>query len=121
MHAALRVALRLALRWLRRRGYNLRHVCIVGAGELAREVVTRLRQAPWTGLVVHALYDDAPALAGSSIEGVPVCGPIAQLGGVYVLTILYLPMGLMGIPMRLRQRFSQDKNEDSKKLATKPS
>src|SRR6201999_3258230 len=26
------------------------------------------------------------------------------LGGVYVLTILYLPMGLMGIPARLRQR-----------------
>jgi branched-chain amino acid transport system permease protein len=26
------------------------------------------------------------------------------LGGVYVLTILYLPMGLMGIPARIRQR-----------------
>ncbi len=43
------------------------------------------------------------------------------LGGVYVLTILYLPMGLMGIPARLRQRFSQDKDESSKKLASKPS
>jgi len=79
-HAVFRVGLRLALRWLRRRGYNLRHVCIVGAGELAREVVTRLREAPWSGLVVHALYDDATALAGTSIEGVPVRGPIAQLG-----------------------------------------
>jgi putative colanic acid biosynthesis UDP-glucose lipid carrier transferase len=80
VHAAMRVALRLGLRWLRRRGYNLRHVCIVGAGELAREVVTRLRQAPWSGLVVGGLYDDAPGLAGTSIEGVPVRGPIAQLG-----------------------------------------
>jgi branched-chain amino acid transport system permease protein len=44
------------------------------------------------------------------------------LGGVYVLTILYLPMGLMGIPSRLRQRFaSQGKKEGAKKLATKPS
>jgi branched-chain amino acid transport system permease protein len=43
------------------------------------------------------------------------------LGGVYVLTILYLPMGLMGIPSRLRQRLSQGKGEDSKKLASKPS
>ena len=80
VHATMRVALRLALRWLRRRGYNLRHVCIVGAGELAREVVARLREAPWSGLVVRGLYDDAPALAGASIEGVPVRGPIAQLG-----------------------------------------
>ena len=44
------------------------------------------------------------------------------LGGVYVLTILYLPMGLMGIPSRLWQRFaSQGKKEGAKKLATKPS
>jgi branched-chain amino acid transport system permease protein len=44
------------------------------------------------------------------------------LGGVYVLTILYLPMGLMGIPSRLRQRLtSNNKVEGSGKLATKPS
>jgi branched-chain amino acid transport system permease protein len=44
------------------------------------------------------------------------------LGGVYVLTILYLPMGLMGIPSRLRQRLtSQSKVEVSKELASKPS
>jgi branched-chain amino acid transport system permease protein len=36
------------------------------------------------------------------------------LGGVYVLTILYLPMGLMGIPARLRQATPA-------KLAPKPS
>ncbi len=41
------------------------------------------------------------------------------LGGVYVLTILYLPMGVMGIPSRLRQRFaSQGKSEGPKRLAT---
>ena len=44
------------------------------------------------------------------------------LGGVYVLTILYLPMGLMGIPSRLRQRLtSQSKPAGSKELASKPS
>jgi hypothetical protein len=44
------------------------------------------------------------------------------LGGVYVLTILYLPMGLMGLLSGVRQRFgSQGKGEGLKKLATKPS
>jgi branched-chain amino acid transport system permease protein len=44
------------------------------------------------------------------------------LGGVYVLTILYLPMGLMGIPSRIRQWLtSQGKDESSKKLASKSS
>jgi branched-chain amino acid transport system permease protein len=44
------------------------------------------------------------------------------LGGVYVLTILYLPMGLMGIPAWIRGRRSKEsKTENSEKLATKPS
>jgi branched-chain amino acid transport system permease protein len=42
------------------------------------------------------------------------------LGGVYVLTILYLPMGLMGIPARIRQRLTAEKKGDtSTKLGTK--
>jgi branched-chain amino acid transport system permease protein len=42
------------------------------------------------------------------------------LGGVYVLTILYLPMGLMGIPARIRQRLTTEKKGDtSTKLGTK--
>ena len=48
------------------------------------------------------------------------------LGGVYVLTILYLPMGLMGIPSLVRQRFKgrpkeAGANMATKKLASKPS
>jgi branched-chain amino acid transport system permease protein len=44
------------------------------------------------------------------------------LGGVYVLTILYLPMGLMGILSRFGQRLKPaDEDEELKKLATKPS
>jgi branched-chain amino acid transport system permease protein len=42
------------------------------------------------------------------------------LGGVYVLTILYLPMGLMGIPARIRQRLTTEmKGDVSTKLGTK--
>jgi branched-chain amino acid transport system permease protein len=45
------------------------------------------------------------------------------LGAVYVLTILYLPTGLMGIPERIRQRrrTSKSKTEKPKELATAPS
>ena len=40
------------------------------------------------------------------------------LGGVYVLTILFLPTGLMGIPQRIRQRQTlSGKREDVKKIA----
>jgi branched-chain amino acid transport system permease protein len=39
------------------------------------------------------------------------------LGGVYVLTILYLPMGLMGLPARLQQWRAAVKSADARKLA----
>jgi branched-chain amino acid transport system permease protein len=43
------------------------------------------------------------------------------LGAVYVLTILYLPMGLMGIPTLLRQRMrgERKKTDDPNKIASK--
>jgi putative colanic acid biosysnthesis UDP-glucose lipid carrier transferase len=77
--AAMRVALRLSLRFLRRRGYNLRHIYIVGAGDLGREVALRLRRAPWSGLSLRGFFDDAPELAGTSVEGAPVLGTIDTL------------------------------------------
>jgi branched-chain amino acid transport system permease protein len=40
------------------------------------------------------------------------------LGAVYVLTILYLPGGLMGIPERIRQRRALGKRDDAKSLAS---
>jgi putative colanic acid biosysnthesis UDP-glucose lipid carrier transferase len=75
----LRIGLRLSLRFLRRRGYNLRHICIVGAGELGREVALRLRRAPWSGLSLRGFFDDAPELAGTSVEGIPVLGTVDAL------------------------------------------
>jgi branched-chain amino acid transport system permease protein len=43
------------------------------------------------------------------------------LGGVYVLTILYLPGGLMGIPAQLRRRLApSDRAEEAKNLASAP-
>jgi branched-chain amino acid transport system permease protein len=43
------------------------------------------------------------------------------LGAVYVLTILYLPSGLMGIPAQLRRRLSpSDRAEEAEKLVSAP-
>lgn len=79
LHAASRAGLRLVLRTLRRRGRNLRYVVIVGAGAHGHGVATRLRAAPWSGLAIRAFYDDDPKLIGTSIDGVPVHGPLERL------------------------------------------
>jgi putative colanic acid biosynthesis UDP-glucose lipid carrier transferase len=78
-HLTLRTSIRLALRELRRRGRNLRHVVIVGAGRLGTSIAARLRDAPWAGFAVHAYYDDKPELQGQVLAGVPVRGSIDRL------------------------------------------
>src|SRR6476646_4692565 len=78
-HAASRGAVRAILRSLRRRGRNLRHVIVVGAGSHGRGVVARLRASPWSGLAVRAYYDDDPRLIGTVVDGVPVHGPLDRL------------------------------------------
>jgi putative colanic acid biosynthesis UDP-glucose lipid carrier transferase len=78
-HAASRAVIRLILRTLRRHGRNLRHVIVVGAGSHGRGVAERLRAAPWSGLAIRAYYDDDPRLMGTSIDGIPVRGPLERL------------------------------------------
>jgi putative colanic acid biosynthesis UDP-glucose lipid carrier transferase len=78
-HLLLRGLTRVVLRSLRRRGKNLRHVVIVGAGEHGRNVAARIRAAPWSGLSIRGFYDDDPRLEGTAVDGVPVVGYLAQL------------------------------------------
>lgn len=70
--AALRSSLRVVLRSLRRHGYNLRHVAIVGAGMHGSMIGSRLRASGWTGLNVVGYYDDDAAKHGTDVAGVPV-------------------------------------------------
>ncbi|MBS0195861.1 MAG: undecaprenyl-phosphate glucose phosphotransferase [Planctomycetes bacterium] len=71
-----RAAFRLALRAIRRRGWNLRHVAIIGTGRLGRIACRTLDRNSWTGLHVsffvshqeeaqpNAVCVDRPVLGG---------------------------------------------------------
>jgi putative colanic acid biosysnthesis UDP-glucose lipid carrier transferase len=78
-HLVLRSGIRLFLRQLRRRGYNLRHVVIVGAGRLGTNVAQRLREAPWAGFAIRGYYDDDENLHGQTLAGAPVLGAIDRM------------------------------------------
>ncbi len=102
---AFRVALRLALRAIRRRGFNQRHVVVIGAGVLGRDVAARLRGAAWTGLHVSAFLDDAPALQGRDVEGVPVRGTLDDVGGF--VTREGIDQVWLALPLRAERRTRQ--------------
>ena len=75
-----RTGLLVALRRMRKRGWNRRRVIIIGAGTLAQQVAKRLRETPWTGFEIAAFFADAGTTCRSSAAALekPTL-PLAQL------------------------------------------
>ncbi len=75
-----RAVFRSILRSLRRRGWNLRHVCIIGTGRLARVCCSTLDRNSWTGIHVAYFISHLDQTGEkSSCMGRPVLGGLAQL------------------------------------------
>lgn len=78
-----RVMLRLILQTARKRGYNLRRVLIVGAGDLGRRVAQRMLDHPEMGLRVLGFLDDFHANGVHKKElGLEVLGKLDAIGAV---------------------------------------
>lgn len=76
-----RASLRYLLREVRRRGYNLRYLLIVGAGKLAGDIATRIRLHRELGIqLVGCLSKDAAEKKGP--KGIPVVGKYSELKGL---------------------------------------
>ena len=104
-HLLLRGGLRLFLRQLRRRGFNLRHVVIVGAGRLGTNVARRLRDAPWAGFSIRGYYDDDASLHGQTLAGVPVLGTIDRM--LVDLDVESVDQVWIALPLRAEDRIRQ--------------
>ena len=74
-HSVVRAILRRA----RAKGYNLRYVLIVGAGELGQALAEKFAHHPESGLKVVGLLGDSEDEVGKKINGYEVIGVIDQL------------------------------------------
>jgi exopolysaccharide biosynthesis polyprenyl glycosylphosphotransferase len=68
-----------ALRFLRRKGYNLRYYAVVGAGKKGQLLVRDIKRMGWLGLRCRFFADNNPSRIDTEVEGVPVYGPIEKL------------------------------------------
>jgi Undecaprenyl-phosphate glucose phosphotransferase len=73
-----RAVFREALRFARRRGYNVRYALVVGSGEPAAEMVRRVRRRPDVGIQVLGVVNDAK----EEVESVEWFGSYAELRAV---------------------------------------
>ena len=77
--ALFRGTVRVILRSLRRRGYNLRLAAIIGAGRSAQHLQHALDRNKWTGLRIAYFVDDRVPDEHSNIRDIPVRGPLGNL------------------------------------------
>ena len=73
-----RTFIRNILQTLRRRGYNLKYVLLVGYSVAAEEYITRINQNPQWGYVIRGILDDTVP-RGTVYKGVKVVGSIDNL------------------------------------------
>ena len=113
MWAVLGAALLVAVRWgirdmlfrYRRSGKNQRQAVVIGGGSLASQWVQTVRAYPEIGITPVAAFDDDPAKAGNTCDGVPVLGTCDEAVG-YV-NEHHVPMVFITLPLTAEKRVQQ--------------
>ena len=82
-----RIVLRSSLRYFRKKGYNLKHILLVGYSRAAEEYINRINANPQWGYVVRGILDNHVP-AGTQYRGVKVIGTIENLEVVLPLSHL---------------------------------
>jgi exopolysaccharide biosynthesis polyprenyl glycosylphosphotransferase len=70
---------RAILRYLRKRGYNLRHYVVIGAGKKGQMLVRDIQRMGWLGLECAFFVDNNPGRIGSELLGIPIYGPVEKI------------------------------------------
>ncbi len=90
-----RIAVRLVLRALRRRGRNTRHVAVIGVGRLGQIAAQTLERNAWTGIRVAYFISHHEHAKRDECIGKPVRGGTKQLASIldeYPVDAIYLAM-----------------------------
>ncbi|MEK6758982.1 MAG: undecaprenyl-phosphate glucose phosphotransferase [Deltaproteobacteria bacterium] len=74
-----RIGFREVLRFLRKKGYNLRYAVIAGTGEPARALIERLERHPEVGIKLRGVFSAGSSAHVSEISGVGVVGAIDEM------------------------------------------
>ena len=77
----MRKGVRHMLRYVRRKGYNLKHMLLVGYSRAAEEYINKITSNQEWGYEVYGILDDRVPV-GASYKGVKVIGTIEMLGEV---------------------------------------
>jgi Undecaprenyl-phosphate glucose phosphotransferase len=76
---AVRLAFRAATNALRRRGFNQKHILVIGAGALGQRVIETIDAHRELGFVVSGVLTRKREKIGTAVKGAPVLGHLSEL------------------------------------------
>ncbi len=74
-----RLCVRFILHTMRKKGYNLKHIVIVGTGDLAGEFIKKIDKLKYLGYNIRGIFDDVKE-EGTEFCGIPVIARTGKLG-----------------------------------------
>ena len=92
-----RILFRELLRFIRKRGYNLRHALIVGTGSLGQEVTDKLYKHPELGIKIRGFLSEDNYQIGNELEGFKVLDTFENIRNVVVnhkIDIVFIALSL---------------------------
>jgi Undecaprenyl-phosphate glucose phosphotransferase len=100
-----RILFRELLRFIRKRGYNLRHALIIGTGNLALDVTDRVHNHPELGIKIRGFLSDDKSEIGNELKGFKVldtCNNIRSIVMDQKVDIV-----LITLPLSARERLKR--------------
>ena len=79
--------IRIFLRLMRAKGYNQKHILLIGYSRAAENYIDRVLANPEWGYQIHGILDDHKA-RGSEYRGIKVIGPISNLRNILNLNFM---------------------------------
>lgn len=79
--------IRIFLRSMRAKGYNQKHILLIGYSRAAENYIDRVLANPEWGYQIHGILDDHKA-RGSEYRGIKVIGPISNLRNIFNLNFM---------------------------------
>lgn len=93
-----RITVRIWLRSIRKKGFNVKHILMVGGGELGKAYMDEIRRHSYLGYQVYGVLDDDEEKHETEYYGVPYIGCIEKLEDI--LNTNTIDEVIIGLPLQ---------------------
>jgi Undecaprenyl-phosphate glucose phosphotransferase len=100
-----RILFRELLRFIRKRGYNLRHALIVGTGRLGLDITDRIHKHPELGIKIRGFLSEERTQVGNTLEGFQVLDTFENIRSV--VSKQKTDMVLITLPLNAHERLKR--------------